>query len=283
VKLRSLERRDVDAAGALMYEAFRAAALEHGARPAWKDAAEATRLVELYLDGGVVADFDGAVAGVGFWRKRGDAATLGPLAAASPGRGVGGKILDELVARAEAAGASSLRLFQDGWNAASFALYAGRSFAAVDTIAALERPAGAPPRIDSARGLEVTAFSGGDLAEIAALDLRLTGLDRKEDLVARLRLVARRRGVLVGFLGGAEATLGPALALDAADLGALISRALQDARGAVSARLSTAAPTAMLVALGLGFRVTGVGTMMVRGVTPPARPPQMFGIIPEIL
>ena len=287
MKIRTLESRDLEVAGILIYETYARAAREHGQAPRWADAAEATRLAERYLaddrQGGVCADVDGALAGVGFVRRRGEAATIGPLAVAAPRRGTGGQIVDELIARAEGQGAGAIRLHQDGWNADSFALYAGRSFAALDVVASLERPAGPPPRIDAARGLEVAAFRPTDLAEMAALDLRLSGLDRKQDLTAQGRLVARRRGALVGYLCAHEGQLGPAVALDVADLGALIARALPEVQGRATARLSTAAPTAMLAALGLGFRVASVGTLMVRGVSPPARPPQLYSIVPEVM
>jgi hypothetical protein len=281
-----MERRDLAAVGALLHESFRTAALEHGAPPPWRDATEATALAELYLgepEGAVVAEGGGAIAGCGFVRRRGEIATLGPIAAAVRGRGTGGKLLDELIATAEGWGVASMRLYQDGWNPASFAMYAGRSFAAVDTVAAVERAAGAPPRLDSSRGLEVAAMRTSDLEEVAALDRRLTGLERAADLAALVRLVARRRGAIVGYGGVAGNALGPVVALDVADLGALVARLLPEIPGAATGRLSTAAPTAMLAMLALGFRVTAVGTVMVRGVAPPARPPQLYGIRPEIL
>jgi hypothetical protein len=287
VKLRSLERRDLEMSGVVLYESFARAARERGYAPPWADVAEATKVAERCLaedaHGGVVADVDGAIAGVGFVRRRGEIATIGPLAAAAPRRGTGGQILDELVARAEGHGVAAIRLYQDGWNPDSFALYAGRSFAALDVIARIERPPGPPPRIDGARGLEVAPFRAADLPEVAALDARLSGLDRRGDLAGQVKLVARRRGALVGYLGAAGDLLGPALALDVADLGALIARALGDLQGTAVARLSTAAPTAVLAALGLGFRVTALGTLMVRGLSPPARPPQLYSIVPEIL
>jgi hypothetical protein len=287
VNLRGLDERDLEIAGILLYESFARSARARGQAPPWADAAETTRLAARYLadelGDAVVADVDGAVAGVGFARRRGEAATVGPIAVAAPGQGIGGQILDELVARTEAQGSAALRLFVDGGNADAFALFAGRSFGALDVVAALERPAGAAPRIDGARGLEVSAFRAGDLAEMAALDLRLCGLDRRGDLTAQARLVARRRGVVVGFLCADGSVLGPAVALDVSDLGGLVARALADVPGRAVARLSTATPTAMLMALGLGFRVTGVGTLMVRGVSPPARPPQLYAMVPEIL
>jgi hypothetical protein len=288
VNLRSLEPRELQAAGAVLHDAFRRAALDHGAPAAFRDPAESTALAKLYLDaepeGCVVAETGGALLGCGFVRRRGDIATIGPLAAAVPGRGAGGAMLDELIARAEGWGIASMRLFQDGWNPSSFALYAGRSFAAVDVVACLERAAGAPPRADASRGLEVAAPRANDLAEVAALDHRLTGLERTTDLAAAVRLVARRRGVVVGYLGSADGgRLGPAVALDVADLFALVARALQEADGVTVCRLSTAAPTAMLAALALGFRVASIGTLMVRGIVPSARPPQLYGLKPEIL
>jgi hypothetical protein len=281
-----MERRDVAAAGALLFDAFRSAALEHGAPPAWRDVAEATEVAALHLEepeGAVVAESGGALVGCGFVRRRGEVATLGPIAAAVPGRGTGGKLLDELIARAEHWGVHSMRLYQDGWNPASFALYASRSFAAVDTVAAVERPAMAAPKLDSSRGLEVAPMKPGDLVELAALDHRLTGLERPRDLAQVVRLVARRRGALVGFAGAVGGALGPVVALDVADLGGLVARMLPDVPGVATGRLSTAAPTAMLAMLALGFRVSAVGTVMVRGVSPPARPPQLYGVRPEIL
>jgi hypothetical protein len=290
VNLRPLDQRDIEdvhVAGVLLYESFARAARERGQTPPWADRAEAMRLVERYLadDHGeaVVADVDGAVAGVGFVRRRGEAATVGPIAVAAPRRGTGGQILDDLVTRAEAQGAAAIRLFVDGGNADGFALFAGRSFGALDVVAAMERPAGVAPRIDGSRGLEVSAFQAADLAEMAALDLRLTGLDRRQDLTSQARLVARRRGAMVGFVCAEGNVLGPAVALDVSDLGGLVARALADVGGRAVLRLSTATPTAMLVALGLGFRVTSVGTLMVRGVSPPARPPQLYAIAPEVM
>jgi hypothetical protein len=116
-----------------------------------------------------------------------------------------------------------------------------------------------------------------------AFDLRLTGLERHQDLEQIVRLVARRRGAVVGFLGMQRGLLGPAVALDVADLGALIARALAEAGTHATARLSTAAPTAMLAALGLGFRVVEVGLVMSRGIQPPSRSPQLYSIVPEVL
>jgi len=108
------------------------------------------------------------------------------------------------------------------------------------------------------------------------MDRRLTGLERGPFLGRVVTLCARRRGAVVGFLAAKAGQLGPALALDVADLGVLMARALADHAGPAAALLSTAAPTAMLAAMGLGFRVVGVEIVAVRGLAPPARPPQLY-------
>jgi GNAT superfamily N-acetyltransferase len=286
-EVRPLANGEVEAAGEILYAAFAQAAGGRGFPPPWPSAQEAAQLAAEYLasdpDGALGAFNDGRLTGVGFLRRRGEVATLGPLAAATPNRGVGSALLDALVAHADHHECRAVRLFQDGWNPDSFALYAGRSFSVVDVVACIERSASTPPRIDGSRGLEVTPFKAADLPEICAMDIRLTGLDRRADLEAGLKLVARRRGVIVGFAGCHDAMIGPVLSLDVADLGGLVARLLAEVRGPAAARLSTAAPTAMLAALALGFRVVSVGTVMSRGIAPPARPPQLYGMWPEIL
>jgi len=285
--LRDLGPSELEAAGGLLYEAFARAAGPRGYLPPWASAGDATEAVRAGYaqdrEGAIAAEVDGRLVGVGFVRRRGEVATLGPLATAEPKRGVGSTLLDELISRADGWGCQAIRLYQDAWNPDSFALYAGRSFAVVDVVARIERPAGQAPKRDSSRGLEIAAFRPEDLTELMELDLRLTGLERSQDLTALVRLVARRRGKVVGFLGMTGGLLGPALALDVADLGGLVARALVDAGTHATARLSTAAPTAMLAALGLGFHVGEVGLVMSRGIQPHARPPQLYSLVPEVL
>lgn len=285
--IRQLGPTDVAAAGDVLFHAFVDECAARGFPPPWPSPDDAALLVAGYREaepeGALGAWVDGALAGVGFVRRRGDVATIGPLAARPQRRGVGSKLLDELIGVADGWECRTVRLFQDAWNPDSFALYAGRSFSVVDVVSCIERPKMAPPRLDSARGLEMAAPKATDLAEIAALDLRFTGLARPGDLDGKVKLVARRRGAVVGFLCAQGGLLGPALAVDVADLGALVQRALVDVTGAASARLSTAAPTAMLAALALGFRVVSVGLVMSRGPAHPARPPQLYSLHPEVL
>lgn len=285
--VRTLKKEETEAAAQLLWEAHERVAAPRGVLPPWRSVSATVEVVAMIREGepegAVVAERNGRIVGVGFVRRRGEVATLGPLAASEDRRGIGSAVLDELITRADAWGCQAIRLYQPGWQPDSFALFSGRSFAVVDVVARIERPPSSPPRMDAARGLEIAPFRAQDLGELAALDLRLTGLERPRDLAERTRLVARRRGVIVGFLGARGPLLGPAVALDVADLGGLVLRALGETDGAASALFSTAAPTAMLAALGLGFRVVETGFVMSRGVQPPARPPQIYSLFPEIL
>src|SRR6185369_7508401 len=217
-----------------------------------------------------------SLAGVGFVRRMGDWAAIGPVASATSGQGAGGALVDELCVRAEGWGVGSIRASFDAGDARAFALFSGRSFAVVDTAARLLRGALPAPRVEGARGLEIAAPKPADLEQMIELDRRLTGLERGPELGRVVTLCARRRGAVVGFLSARAGQLGPGLAMDVADLGVMMARALADHAGPAAALLSTAAPTAMLAALGLGFRVVGVEIVAVRGLAPPARPPQVY-------
>lgn len=286
MNVRPLRKDDMEAVGRILFEVFGRLAEMRGFPPQWASIHEAAEQVRACstVDGyAVVAEEDGVLSGAGFMRRRGEIATIGPLVAADQGRGTGTTLLEELIQRADYWGCVSARLYQDAWNPSSFAFHAGRSFAVVDVAARIERPAGPAPKIDSARGLEITPFQPADLEEMVLLDLRLTSLERTSDLQTGTRLVARRKGKVVGFLGANGGVLGPALAIDVADLGGLVARALGEITGVASARLSTAAPLSLPAVLALGFRVVELGVVMSRGLTPPARPPQLYSVIPEIL
>lgn len=302
--IRTLKPADMEAAAALLYRAFESSAGTHGFPAPWASEPQARGLLERYRESAtgrvLVAEEGGAVVGVGAVRLRGEVATLGPIATYIQGRGIGGALVDELLRRADEAGALAQRLYVDAWNPAAYALYTGRGFGVVDTVVHIERAPAPGPALESARGLEVRAFEARDLDEVQRLDRKLTGHDRPEDLGAHVRLVARRRGDVVGYLGAAHPgdaedaiLLGPAVAVDASDLFTLITHALHagetGAQGwsavgkRLRARLSTTAPAASMAALGLGFRIRELGVVLSRGAPPPARPPQLYSMDPEIV
>ncbi len=279
--VRALTPREVPAAAKVLHEAHARTASERGLPSRFGSAAEAAQSLEDHLREereGVLCALgdDGGLAAVGVVRRQADTGIIGPIASAAWGRGAGGALLDELCSRAEGWGTASVRATFDAGDARAFALFSSRSFGVVDTAARLLRGPLPAPRVEGARGLEIAPPRPADLEGMVELDRRLTGLDRGDELARVVTLCARRRGTVVGFLSARAGLLGPALALDVADLGVLMARALAEHAGPAAALLSTAAPTAMLAAIGLGFRVVGVEIVAVRGMAPPARPPQLY-------
>lgn len=296
--VRTIAAGELEQAGALLHAAFAGAAEARGFPAPWRTARDATDLLarqrEAEPEGVAVAVTGGAIVGVGAVRVRGEVATVGPIAVAADGRGIGGRVLDYLVEVAEDRGVHATRLYADGWNPAAYGLYASRGFSVIDVVAHVERPPGGAPVLDSSRGLEVRPPEARDIDEIAVLDAKLTGHQRRDDLEAMrsleagaVGLVARRHNQVVGYLAArpvqGELALGPGVAVDVSDLFILVANALAGHDGVARGRLSTAAPAASMAALGLGFRVRELGLVMSRGAPPPARPPQLYSIEPEIL
>lgn len=282
VEHRPLTDADEAGAAALLVSASESLAQRGGTRilpDAARKLVRAARASDPH--GAIVGVRDDRLVSVGFARRRGEVASVGPIAVADAGQGLGGALLDELLSRTEAAGATGVRALIESAGPEAFALGASRAFAPIDTTARLMRPPSPSARIDSARGLEVGPPTATDAAELAALDARLTGLDRPA-VLARVTHVARRRGAIVGFLVREGGLVGPAVALDVSDLGGLVARALKDHEGPAITLASTAAGGPALLALfALGFRILETGTLLSRGVGPPARPPQLYGLDPD--
>jgi GNAT superfamily N-acetyltransferase len=220
----------------------------------------------------------GALVGVAALHPVGDVAEVVALAAFPAGRGTGAALLEAACELAEEWGAHAVRLRAPAGDPAALALCSARSFAVVDVAVRVTRPEASPPRLDAARGLEIGALKASDAGAIAEMDRRLTGLDRSAHLAGGAVLVARRRGTVCGFMAHEKGRLGPALAMDVADLGVLMARGLAEQGGGAGtvATLSTAAPTALLAASALGFRIDAVELVLTRGPAPPARPPQLY-------
>lgn len=303
MNVRTLQSSDLDQAGTVLFGAFASAAELRGYRPPWPDEQRARALLSSYRDAErehvLVAEEGGVVIGVGALRVRGEIASVGPIAVMVDGRGIGSALLDGLLACADRAGVVATRLYVDAWNPSAYALYAGRGFGVVDLVTHIERQPGNTPELGNSRGLEVRPFERSNatvLEELVRFDRKLTGHDRPADLAASVRLVARRRGSIVGYLGavpnGERTSLGPAVAVDVSDLFILLTNALIAAASDESwiggervlhARLSTSAPAASMAAMGLGFKVCELGVVMSHGAPPPTRPPQMYALLPELL
>ncbi len=287
--VRQLGAPDLADTGRLLFEAFARVTRAHGFTPPFASAEEGERLARAYLhldpEGAVVATDAGAVVGCGFIHLRGRVASIGPVAAAPRAMpGVGRAVMQRLLAIAH--DVPSVRLFQDAFNARSFALYTRLGFRIHETVAVV---AAAAPRLPASRSrVRIRAMEDTDLAEVAALDEATTGNARGRDLellrTIAPALVAEAGGRVVGFLfvhrAPGRSYFGPAVAHDLAELGALLHAAAA-ASGAIAMRVPTGATELLNGLLEAGFLVEQLGNVMVRGGEPPPAIPRLLAVFPE--
>jgi ribosomal protein S18 acetylase RimI-like enzyme len=287
--LRPAEDRDVDRAGDVNFLAFYEAALVHRLPPVVTTPAESRRYIRYLLEfdplGGVVAEEDGEVVGVGWVHPRGAVATIGPLAVEPrvQRRGVGRRLLERLIELA-GKGVPQVRLVQESYNAVSLGLYLRAGFRVVAPLLELELGAGTalvPPRAPA--GLTVRQAASEDRARLVTRDARAFGAPRPQSIDLYLRrgrvMVAEQGGTLAGYGMGigfaTSAFLGSAAADDPEILLLLLGTLASElaARGhGVRALVPAVDRRVVEGLLAVGFRVFRACHYMVRGggTAPPA-------------
>jgi GNAT superfamily N-acetyltransferase len=282
--LRPAVKADVERAGDVAFVAFYHVALSHGLVPAITSPLDTRHYLShlLGLDplGGVVAEENGEIVGVGWVHKRGPVATIGPLAVhpRTQGRGVGRRLLERCLETA-GQGAPQVRLVQESHNTASLGLYLHAGFRVVAPLLELELPPGVP--LVAAGPVAVRAARPEDRARLVARDARAFGAERPQSIdfyLGRGRgLIAERGGTPVGYALGiglqGVAYLGSASADDGEVLLQLLATlALEVGGGELTIRTQVPATDRRLVSglVQLGFRVFRAAQYMVRGGgTPP--------------
>ena len=280
--LRPVEDRDVDRAGDVNFLAFYEAALVHRLPPVVTTPAESRRYIRYLLEfdplGGVLAEEDGEVVGVGWVHPRGAVATIGPLAVvpAAQRRGVGRRLLERLIEIA-GKGVPQVRLVHESYNAASLGLYLRTGFRVVAPLVEFELPAAAaivPPRAPA--GLTLREAVADDRTRLLTRDARAFGAPRPQSIDLYLRrgrvLVAEQGAALAGYGMGigfsTSAFLGSAAADDPELLLLVVGTLAAElaARGhGVRTLLAAGDRRVVEGLLGFGFRVFRACHYMVRG------------------
>jgi hypothetical protein len=185
---------------------------------------------------------------------------------------------------------ASLRLVQDAFNVVSFPLYSKLGFAACGTVLSLAgqefRPPGRP------RGTVIREMAADDAARVTALDTKLTGLTRPQDIRYFLghppQLISLVEGKLAGYLcllrASAGTFLGPAAATEPAVLRTLIAHAIELEQGKVLRMRLPARHTELFRdLLKMGFHVETLQTYMVRGPWKLSKGTDLLALFPEAL
>ncbi len=266
----------VEGAGRVVYEAFHDIATRHGFPPVFDSLQTATGIVRLLVALERVSAFmaceDGVPLGVNFLDERGEAGGVGPVAVAveRQGEGLGRRLMQELLDRAERIGMESVRLVQYTYNVGSYSLYSSLGFDMVDMPVHMdgildpgEQPADCIREADR-----------GEIGELAALGRQVLAYDRTAELETMANfappLVVERDGRHAGYLcrfppaGGTYCGYGAARDESALrDL--LIAAARFGDGGPLHVAIPASQPETLRWALRSGLRIAWLETLMVRG------------------
>ncbi len=289
-----MEEQDISRAGEVIVAAFNDVFTRHGFPPPFPSPEAGTGLAQGYLrlepQECFVAVEGGQVVGSGFIHLRGETAGIGPITVdpTCQSKGVGKEIMMAVIRAGRHC--PSLRLVQDAFNVVSFPLYSKLGFAACGTVLSLAgqefRPPGRP------RGIAIREMAADDAARVTALDTKLTGLTRSQDIRYFLghppQLISLVEGKLAGYLcllrASAGTFLGPAAAIEPAVLRTLIAHAIELEQGKVLRMRLPARHTELFRdLLKMGFHVETLQTYMVRGPWKPPKGTDLLALFPEAL
>ena len=293
VTIRHMLAEDIPRVGAVMVTAFNDVFRRHGYPEPFPSSAAGTSIAQGYArlepNECFTALQDGQIVGSGFIHLRGDTAGIGPITVdpRAQTRGIGRALMQAVIEAG--GGCPSLRLVQDAFNVVSFPLYSSLGFEVCDTIASL---VGRNIRGDVSEDVEIREWQAEYIEHLAALDTRLTGIGREQDLrffhAQPPHIAALVQGQLAGYLcflrTEAGTFFGPAVATQPSVLRALILSAAEREQGkALRMRFPTRHATLLRELLAVGFRVETLQTYMVRGAWQTPGGAELLALFPEAL
>ena len=238
----------------------------------------------------------GDLLGVCFFHPRPRHVSVGIVAVdpAAGGRGVARAMVEEVLAVADAAGLP-VRLVSSLFNLESFSLYTRLGFVPGMVFQDMVFPVGVLPALAEVPDGVVRVAELRDVAAMAALEGRLTGMDRAQDFAYFVRndppvwhtlVLLGKDGELRGFLSsfndGVSAMLGPGQTETEGDAMALIARQLHYHAPAVPVLLVSARSAGLVAALyAAGARNLELHVAQVRGVAQVAEGVVIPTFLPE--
>lgn len=175
---------DAQACGTICFEAFRSVCAAHNFPPDFPSPEAASDLMSMLLAHprfySVVAEVDGRVAGSNFLDERSNIVGIGPISVdpAGQNRGVGGRLMQDVLDRAAGRQAAGVRLLQAGFHNRSLCLYTKLGFRTREPVSILQgKPLG-----QKLPGYEVRPATAADEAACNGLCRRVHGFDRGAEL-----------------------------------------------------------------------------------------------------
>jgi predicted N-acetyltransferase YhbS len=230
VRLRPARPEDAPALGWICYEAFELISSRHNFPRDFPSVEAATRLLTsliLHPDFyAVVAELDGRIVGSNFLDERSVIAGVGPITVdpSVQDRGVGRRLMLDVLGRVEARRFAGVRLVQAGYHVRSLSLYASLGFRVREPLACMQ----GPPIQTEVPGRSVRPAREADLESCNRVSQRVHGHDRGGEVLDAIRqgtaTVVEHDGLVTGY-ATALAFFGHAVGETDDDLEALIGAA----------------------------------------------------------
>jgi predicted N-acetyltransferase YhbS len=269
VNIRQARPEDAAACGQICYAAFSTINAAHNFPCDFPGPEAATGVLSLVFSTpglyGVVAEIGGRIVGSNGLDERGIIAGIGPITVdpTVQNRGVGRKLMEAVIDRANERGAAGIRLVQAAFHNRSLSLYTSLGFDVREPLSCMN---GAPVKI-SIPGCSVRRAVSGDLESCNALAKRVHGFDRSADLQDAIKrgtaTVVERDGRITAY-ASQLAFFGHATAETNLDLQALIASA--DSFGGAGILVPSRNSSLFRWCLEHGLRVVQPMTLMSMGL-----------------
>lgn len=230
ILIRTATPDDAEVCGQICFEAFSTINQQHGFPCDFPNSGVPIGLLKMLFSAPgvycVVAEVDGHIAGSNCLDERSTIAGVGPITInpATQNRGVGRKLMQAVMDRANERGAAGIRLVQAGFHNRSLALYVGLGFDVREHLARMQ----GQTLQRSVAGCTVRAARPADVSACRALSLRVHGFDRSAELPHAIEegtaRVVEREGRITGYASNL-AFFGHGTAETDVDLQALIASA----------------------------------------------------------
>ena len=208
IVLRPGTAADAAACGPICYNAFKAVCTAHNFPPDFPSSEVASGLLSMLLAHpgfySVTAELDGRIVGSNFMDERSRIAGVGPITvdATVQNRGVGARLMQDVIDRAARRQVAGVRLLQAGFHNRSLCLYAKLGFRTRETVSILQgKPIG-----QTFPGYGVRPATAADVADCNRVCHQVHGFDREAELRdaidQRTASVVEHLGRITGYTTG---------------------------------------------------------------------------------
>jgi predicted N-acetyltransferase YhbS len=205
ITLRPGTAADAEACGTICYEAFKSVCGAHNFPPDFPSAEAGIGLMTTLLPHSgfysVVAELDGRIVGSNFMDERSRIYGVGPITVdpTVQNRGIGGRLMQDVLDRAAGRQAAGVRLLQAAFHNRSLCLYSMLGFRTREPVSILQ----GPPLNQKIAGYDVRPATTADVAACNDLCRAVHGFDRGrelEDTIGhRVASVVEHAGRIVGY------------------------------------------------------------------------------------